>query len=146
MKLNPAICFQLLLFFILTISCTSVKRISDYDEITDQTLTSLQQTVSGYFVQMERNVNTPKAHMMLYDQFFDDAKVKLNTLEIRTAALDNNQHVYEQVIELQEMIRNLEKLHQIGFKSAEEIRELQKPFNQAFTSILKLQLALRRTE
>jgi len=134
------ICFLVLIVQ----SCTTVKMASDYDALTDTTLAELQQSVSKYFVRIERNYEGPMAHMLHYAAFFDDAKVKLNTLEIRTAALEKNDLVHQQVLELQDMIRNLEKLHQIGFKSSEEIVELQKPFTQAFTSILKLQLALRR--
>lgn len=125
-------------------SCTTAKIPSDYDELTTKTLTELQQSVSTYFVKVERTLNTPMAQVSQFIPFFDDAKVKLNTLEIRTAAIENNQLTHQQILELQEMIANLEKLHELGFKSAEEIRELQKPFTSAFTSILKLQLALRR--
>jgi len=138
--------FWFICFFALMIqSCTTVKMTSDYDAITDNTLSDLQQSVSQYFVSIERHHNTPMATFQRFHQFFDEAKVKLNTLEIRTAALEKNDLVHQQVMELQDMIRNLEKLHKIGFQSVEEIHELQKPFTQAFTSILKLQMALRRT-
>jgi len=129
---------------ILVQSCTTVKIPNDYDELTNKTLAELQQSVSQYFVSIERHHGKPMAKSAHYDQFFDDAKVKLNTLEIRTAAIENNELVHQQILELQEMIRDLERLHQIGFKTVEEIHELQKPFTRAFTSILKLQLALRR--
>lgn len=132
------------LLVMLVQSCTTVKLASDYDELTDSTLAELQYNVSTYFVSIERNLNKPMAQSPHYQQFFDEAKVKLNTLEIRTAAFDKNDQVHLQVLELQDMIRNLEKLHELGFRSAEEIHELQKPFTRAFTSILKLQLALRR--
>jgi len=125
-------------------SCTTVKLTSDYDELTDSTLAELQQRVSTYFVSIERNLNKPMAQSPHYEQFFDDAKVKLNTLEIRTGAQEKNDLVHQQILELQDMIRNLEKIHTKGFSSKEEIHELQKPFTRAFTSILKLQLALRR--
>lgn len=136
--------YLICIFSLLVLNCTTTKLPSDYDEITTKTLAELQQSVSTYFVRVERNLNTPMAQITQFIPFFDDAKVKLNTLEIRTAAIENNQLTHQQILELQEMIRNLEKLHEIGFKSAEEIHELQKPFTRAFTSILKLQLALRR--
>jgi len=145
MKNNFRSSFFLICFlFLVTQSCTTVKMTSDYDEITDRTLAELQQSVSQYFVKIERNHQGPMSQMIHYTSFFDDAKVKLNTLEIRTAALEKNDLVHQQVLELQDMIRNLEKLHKLGFKSPEEIHELQKPFTRAFTSILKLQLALRQ--
>lgn len=145
--MNYRISIWIIFITILTVqSCTTFKLASDYDALTDTTLAELQQSVSSYFVRIERHHAGGMGLINHYHSFFDDAKVKLNTLEIRTAALDKNELVHQQVLELQEMIRNLEKLHQIGFKSPEEIQELQKPFTRAFTSILKLQLALKRGE
>lgn len=131
-------------FLLLFQSCSSVKLISDYDEITDNTVTQLQRNTSNYFVVLERTVGTPKADYENYISFFDNAKIDLNTLEIRTAALEKNEIVQEQISELKKMIENLEKLHKLGFSSAEMIEPLQQPFNSAFTAIIKLQMALKR--
>lgn len=136
----------LYLTLFLTQSCGPIRLISDYDEITDQTVTALQGKVSNYFVKLERTVGTDAA---TYDHFadeFDAMKVDLNTLEIRSAALDKNRIMQETVVELKSMIDNLEKLHKLGFSSVEQITPLKQPFNTAFTAIAKFLLALKRGE
>jgi hypothetical protein len=132
------------IFFLVFQSCTSVKLISDYDEITDNTVTQLQRNTSNYFVVLERTIGTVESDYENFISFFDNAKVDLNTLEIRTAAFEKNKIVQNQIQELEKMIDNLENLHKLGFTSLNSIEVLQQPFNSAFTAIIKLQIALKR--
>ena len=125
-------------------SCSSVKLISDYDEITDKTVTQLQRNTSNYFVVLERVIGTDQSDYNNFITFFDNTKVDLNTLEIRTAAFEKNEIVQNQINELKKMISNLESLHKLGFTSLNSIEALQQPFNSAFTAIIKLQIALKR--
>lgn len=127
-------------------SCTSIRLISDYDEITDKTVTQVQEKVSDYFVTLERTVGTQEGEYENFIETFDKIKVDLNTLEVRAAAFDKNRIVQEQVKELNNMITNLEKLHKLGFATYDQIKPLRQPFNTAFTAIIKLQLALKRGE
>ena len=135
-----------LMLVIATQSCTSIKLISEYDEITDKTVTELQEKISNYFVVLERTIGKDEAKYENFIDQFDNIKVDLNTLEVRAAAFDKNKIVEEQVHELTEMVNNLEALHKIGFSSIEQIKALRQPFNSAFTAIIKLQLALKRGE
>ena len=127
-------------------SCTSVRLISEYDEITDQTVTALQVKVSNFFVKVEGEVGTPQAQYDNYKEFYQDAKVDLSTLKIRADAIDKNQIVQGQIAELIKMTNNLEALHKIGFTNVAQVQALEQPFNSAFTAIIKLQLALKRGE
>jgi hypothetical protein len=136
----------LVMLLVLTQSCTSIRLISDYDEITDRTVTELQEKVSNYFVKLERTIGTDDAKYENYVQQFDEIKVNLNTLEVRAAAFDKNRIVQEHVKELKNMVNNLEALHKIGFSSYDQSKPLIQPFNSAFTAIIKLQLALKRGE
>lgn len=131
-------------FLLLFQSCSSVKLISDYDEITDNTITQLQRNTSNYFVVLERTIGTNESNYENFISFFDGAKVDLNTLQIRTAAFEKNEIVQNQINELKEMFINLESLHKLGFTSLNSIDALQQPFNSAFTAIIKLQIALKR--
>lgn len=133
-------------FLLIFQSCSSVRLISEYDEITDKTVTQLQKNVSNYFVKLERTLGTEAAKYNNFISFFDDAKVDLSTLEIRAAAIDKNRIVQTQITELKKMLNNLEALHKIGFSSYEQLKPLKQPFNSAFTAIVKLQLALKRGE
>lgn len=132
--------------FLIVQSCTSVRLISDYDEITDKTATELQEKVSNYFVKLERTVGTNEADYNNFVESFDEFKVDLNTLEVRAAAFDKNRIVQEQVLQLKVMVLKLEELHKKGFATYDQIKPLRQPFNSAFTSIAKLQLALKRGE
>ena len=136
----------LMMAMMLIQSCTSIRLISDYDEITDKTVTQVQEKVSGYFVTLERTVGTEEGKYKNFIETFDKIKVDLNTLEVRAAAFDKNRIVQEQVKELNNMITKLEKLHTLGFATYAQIKPLRQPFNTAFTAIIKLQLALKRGE
>jgi hypothetical protein len=131
---------------LLLTSCSTVRLISEYDDVTDKAVTVLQEKVTKFFVKMENQVGTPQADYTNYKTFYEDAKVDLNTLKIRADAIDKNKIVQDQIAELYKMIENLEKLHKLGFASAELLKPLQQPFNSAFTAIIKLQLALKRGE
>ncbi|GJM64585.1 hypothetical protein [Persicobacter diffluens] len=133
-----------LMLLMLTQSCTSIRLISDYDEITDKTVTELQEKVSNYFVKIERTIGTDDAKYEHFVQQFDDIKVDLNTLEVRAGAFEKNRIVQEHFKELNKMVNNLESLHKIGFSSYDQIKPLKQPFNSAFTAIIKLQIALKR--
>ncbi|PVW15807.1 hypothetical protein [Marixanthomonas spongiae] len=127
-------------------SCITVKLISDYDELTDQALHDLQQRTATYFVTLKRDLNDEDgtANYDDYTGFFDKAQIALNTLKIRTGAIEKNSIVQQQVNELASIFDNLEKAHKIGFQSAEAITPPLSSFNTAFTAIAKLQLALKR--
>ncbi len=125
-------------------NCTSLKLISDYDDITDNAVMSMQEKVSRYFIKLNREIGTPKANYENYINFFDEAKVDLNNLKIRTDAIEKNDITQKIVKELSNMIETTEKLHQLGFNSNLEIIPIQNNFNIAFTSIVKLQMALKR--
>lgn len=145
-KYNLSLKIFILLFILIAQSCTTIRLISDYDEITDKAVTSMQDMVSKYFAKLGREIGTEKAKYENYAEYFDDMKVDLNNLKIRANAIENNQIVQNQVLELTNMVVNTEKLHKIGFSSPLELNSLQNSFNNAFTAIVKLQLALKRGE
>ena len=134
------------LFMLLVASCTSIRLISEYDEITDKAVTALQEKVATFFVKIGDEVGTNQGRYENYKQFYQNAKVDLNILKSRADAIDKNKIVQEQIAELTKMINNLEMLHKIGFSNSEQIMALQQPFNAAFTAIIKLQLGLKRGE
>lgn len=132
------------LFLLLITSCTSVRLISDYDEITDKAVTAFQEKVTKFLVKVEDEVGTDKALYENYKTFYQEVKVDLNTLKIRADAIDKNKIVQSQVAELTTMVINMEKLHKLGFFDVSQVTALQQPFNSAFTAIIKLQMGLKR--
>ena len=138
---------SVLLFLFLSLqSCGPVRLISDYDEVTDKTSLELQEEIDALLIKLERTAGTAEANYDKYVQTYDVIKVTLKKLKIRTAAIPKNKLVEDQVAELEKMVGNLEKLHKQGFGSAGQVNILQQPFDTAFTSITKLQIALKRGE
>lgn len=135
---------SVLIFSFFIQSCSNVRLISDYDEITDNTTNELQEKVSAFFIKMEREIGTDSAKYEYYISFYDNAKVDIEILTVRANAAEKNEIVQKQIKALGMMIRDLEKLHKIGFVSPAQIEPLRQPFNSAFTAIIKLQMALKR--
>ncbi|WP_272149940.1 hypothetical protein [Tenacibaculum aiptasiae] len=136
----------LLMLIVLIQSCIPIRLINVYDEITDNAVTELQEKVSVYFVQLERDlvVDINKAKYENFTKQLDEIKVDLNTIEVRANAFEKNRIMSQQVQGLKNMIENLEILHKQGFTNVNQIKPLKKSFNVAFTAIIKFQLALKR--
>lgn len=133
------------LLVILT-SCTSIKLISDYDELTDKKIVALQEKVTGFVVKIRDEIGTDKAKYVNYKPFYQEVKVDLETLKIRTNAIDNNKIVQDQVSTLATYIDNLEKVHKLGFNDVSEVDLINSQCNTIFTALTKLQLGLKRGE
>lgn len=144
--LPPKTSFALGFLLMLATSCAPVRLIGNYDQTTDQTVTALQQKVSMAFVKLQSEAGTQQANYQNYKQFYEAAKVDLNTLKIRASAIDDNKIVQQQIQELTTMVDNLERLHKIGLTNYELVKPLKQPFDSAFSGIIKLQLALKRGE
>lgn len=127
-------------------SCSSIRLVSEYDEITDKAATALQQNISTFFIKVQDEAGTEAAKYENYKLFYQQTKVELNTLQIRADAVEKNQIVQDEVTILNQMVLDLEKLHKKGFGRPEELDLLKKGFNSAFTAITKFQLALKRGE
>ncbi len=138
--------FLFVILLVLAQSCGPVRLISEYDPITDEKVTALEEKVTTFFVKLERVVGTNHADYEHFTNFYDEVKVDLNTLKVRANAVDKNRIVREQIEELNNMVDNLEELHQMGFATIEQVRPLQQSFNSAFTAIIKFQMALKRGE
>lgn len=139
------------LYFITTVlifavTGCSVKFVADYDEVTDKSVTELQREVEGFLVDIQRKVGTDRAAYSNHSEFYDEVRVDLSAISVRAAAREKNEITIEQLDLIQKNLDNLEKLHELGFSSAEEIEPLRKAFNASFTAILKFELAKKRGE
>ncbi|WP_333596928.1 hypothetical protein [Chryseobacterium flavum] len=144
--LNKRVSVLMSFLLVILTSCTSIKLISDYDEVTDRKIVTLQEKVTGFVVKIRDEIGTDQAKYVNYKSFYQDVKVDLETLKIRTNAIDNNKIVQDQVSELSNYIDNLEKVHKLGFTHVSEIDLINSQCNTIFTSLTKLQLALKRGE
>lgn len=126
-------------------SCSTIRLISDYDEISDKAVSSMQDKVSKFFIKQERELNTEAGKYVSNIVFYDEVEADLNNLIIRANATQN-QLFLQQVKLLVENIELTEKLHQMGFKKIGQLAPLKENFNRAFIDIVTLQMALKRGE
>ena len=62
------------LLFLCLYSCSSVRLIQEYDEITDNKLTAVQEKMARFFVKMERQIGLPESRYEKYIDFYDDPR------------------------------------------------------------------------
>jgi hypothetical protein len=123
--------------------CSSVRLIQEYDEITDQKLTSLQEKMARFFVKMERQVGFPESGYEKSIDFYDDVKTELNVLEVRSRAIPKSEIVQQQIRSIQSQVEALEKLHKLGFNSYEEILPVKNALENSFAAVIQLQMSLK---
>lgn len=131
------------ILFIFLYSCSSVRLIQEYDEITDQKLTALQEKIARFFVRMDRQIGFPESNYVNYIDFYDDVKTELSVLEVRSRAIPKSDIVQQQLQSVQSQVTNLEKLHKLGFNSYEEIVPIRNALNNSFAAIIQLQMSLK---
>lgn len=144
----PVLCALLMLS-----GCT-VKFISSYDEQTDKSVTALQKKVETFFVKLEGLDGLPECTYDHHKTFYEEARVEVSAIQVRAAAIPQNDITTEQVGLLSKSLSSLEQLHQGKAKkekgkncpSREEVQPLRDNFNTSFTAILKLELAKKRGE
>jgi len=137
---------SIFLLIVLFCSCGPVRLIAPYDSITDQKITSLHEDVSAHLINLERELDVNETAVYKDAKFYDNARVDIEVLKARVAAIDNNDIVIKQVMEIDNMIDQLEDLHKLGFSEKIQVVALQQPFTSAFTALIKLQMALNSRE
>jgi hypothetical protein len=123
--------------------CTSVRLIQEYDQITDDKVTALQEKVARFFVGMERNIGKPEAAYDNHVAFYDEVKTDLNVLQVRSKAIPKSEITQKQIESVQSQMKSLEQLHKLGFNSYEELVPAKNAIEQSFAAIIQLQMALK---
>lgn len=132
-----------ILVLLLIMGC-SIKLISSYDEKTDNAVTQLHKQVETFFLTVEEQTGLPECKYENHKDFYKDTKVKISAIEVRARAIPQNDQTIEQIGLLKDSLDKLEKLHQIGCFSSNQVENLRSGFNSSFTAILKLELAKKR--
>jgi len=140
---NTFILFLLGLYLFAATGCT-VKLISNYDEITDKSVSDLQKKVERFFLTLESQEGLPECSFDNHSEFYKEAKVSVSAIEVRALAIPDNDITIKQIALLKENIEMLEQLHKISCLTKEQIEPLRINFNSGFTAILKLELAKKR--
>ena len=139
-----------IIFIFAALSGCTLKLISSYDEETDKSVMALQRKIETFLVRLEGLDGSPECKYDHHKAFYAGAKVEVSAIQVRAAAMPENEITIEQVGLLSESLSTLEKLHKGKLKkgrncfSIEEIEPLRQGFNASFTAILKLELAKKR--
>jgi hypothetical protein len=133
-------------FFLVLLSC-KVTFLAPYDEITDKTITEMQEMTSAFFVALE---SEPENAAMKYDnqkQFYQKLKVKAATVRIRNNAIDKNRIMVSMIKELEANVGRLEQLHKgkaNGLLIPEEVTLLKDAFETQYGAIINFLMALKQ--
>ena len=86
---------------ILLTGCAEVKLTSDYDEVTDKSLMTIQQKTDDFIETMMTQAGTKKAAFSKHQDFYSDIDQQLRRLEFRVNAVPRN----DKTIDLVKKIR-----------------------------------------
>ncbi|SEH88270.1 hypothetical protein SAMN05660691_01931 [Rheinheimera pacifica] len=132
------------LALLLLLSGCTVKLISSYDEKTDNAVTALQKDVTLFFITVQSQAGLPECNYSNHIGFYQQAKVDLSAIAVRSKAIAANEITVEQVELLQDSLTALEQLHQLGCFTPSQVDNLRTSFDSSITAILKLELAKKR--
>lgn len=135
----------ILLFCVLAISC-KVVLLSPYDEVTDKTITEMQQSTSTFFA---KHASDPLAQELSYTNqkgFYNDLRVKSATLRIRNNAVEKNKPMVGMIHLLEQNIGLMDSLHQSkpnGLLSSNDVSLLKNAFEMQYTAMMKFVMGLK---
>lgn len=133
-----------MLALLLLLSGCTVRLISSYDEKTDNAVTALQKDVTLFFITVQSQAGLPECVYSNHLGFYQQAKVDLSAIAVRSRAIAANEITVEQVELLQDSLTALEQLHQLGCFTPSQVDNLRTSFDSSITAILKLELAKKR--
>lgn len=126
----------------------AIQLVSSYDEKTDVAVTDLQRKLESFFVKLEGLKVPPACGHEANKTFYDESKVDVSAIQVRAAAVPQNETTIEQVELLSKNLGLLEQLHEMKGKtrclSSDEIKPLRQAFTSSLTAILKFELAKKR--
>lgn len=158
--------FYLLAFLIpLFIGCAGVKLVADYDEVTDKSLTAIQQKTDDFIEKLIKKSETDemtKIHEASFETnkaFYDDIEQQLRSLEFRVSSIPKNGKTIELVKKIRTVIvgeskcssegSSLRDLHCLSgsrgtVPSAPSLEITRRNVNQTISAVLSLELAKKQ--
>jgi len=124
-------------------ACTSVRLISNYDPIVDQSVTALQKDIDTFLTRLE-NPDPPEFGES--NEFYIQVQVDLRAVQVRASAQPKNQLIIDQLELVEKNLEILTTIHEEGLEDPQEIELMRDAFQTQFRAILKLEMAKRRGE
>ena len=134
-------------FLILILASCKVMLIGAYDQVTDENIQKIQVEVLTLLVRIERNLDANDSAANKYEHFkerYENLAGETESLKVRCQSIPKYNIVVEQVTLLQDNLKNLEKYHQIGFRTKEELVPIINSFESEFAAMITLQNSLKR--
>lgn len=132
---------------IIGLAACKVTLLSAYDQVTDNVLSSMQQSTSAFFVKYETD---PQSQELVYTKqqpFYQDLKTNARTLRIRNNAIEKNQPMIGMLDELDANINRMDSLHKDkpnGLLSPADVMLLKSAFETQYTAMFKFIMALKK--
>lgn len=140
--------FLLGLFLVLSsVSCSTVRLVSPYDEIIDHGTSDLNTKIVSFVSRMVTLSGKPEGTYDSNATFYDETKGSIATLRLRAQADEKNEITLKLLQELDENIDRLRQLHEMG-KERGLSKAIADPALQAIeincAGIIKFEIAKRR--
>jgi len=136
----------LFLLSIFLFTACKVTLLSAYDEVTDKTLSEMQQSTTTFFVKQETNPGSQELAYNNVQPFYEGLRVKSRTVRIRNNAIEKNKVMINMLDLLDDNINLMDSLHKHkpnGLLTKPDVALLKSAFEQQYTALFKFIMALK---
>lgn len=136
----------LLLLSVFLLTACKVTLLSAYDEVTDKTLSEMQQSTTTFFVKHESDPTSPALAYQQSLPFYETLKVKSRTIRIRNNAIEKNRIMIDMLDLLDRNIVLMDSLHKgkpNGLLTKPDVALLKSAFESQYTAMFKFIMALK---
>lgn len=149
--------FAIIITSLLVAACADIRFISDYDEETDRSLTSIQRKTDDFIDKLIRDHGTEEASLEKNESFYKGIDTDLRRLEFRVASIPDNTHTEDLVGNIRLVIlgdpnnpeNSLYDLHKLRRDpdhgvSPVVLEPARRAINTAISAALRLEIAKKR--
>ncbi len=143
--------YLLLLFGLFFSACFTVKFITGYDQVLDQTVNKMKKDFNLHFIKLSRTIQDTDPGNQQFEKFldyYDNLQADLITIKDRTKFLDGKAGIVKQQIQnLDSAFRIFMNLHKGGLpdRTNDDRHDLRDAVNSAIDAVVILQEALKTT-
>jgi len=140
-----------LLMPLLLVACFTVKFITGYDEVLDQTVNRMKTDFNVHFIKLARTIQDSDPNNQKFENFldyYDHLQADLITIKARTSVLDGKAKIVkDQVEKLDSSFQVFITMHKRGIpdRQGDDHHTDQNAINSSFDAIIILQESLKTT-
>jgi hypothetical protein len=138
-------------------ACSGVRLIADYDEVTDKSLTAIQQKTDDFVEVLIKKAGTDEAAFEKHKEFYNEVDQQLRRLEFRVTSIPKNDKTVDLVRKIRLVIlgegkcseegSSLKDLHCMSKNKGPSVKSLEinrRNINQTISAALSLELAKKQ--